>query len=184
MESAGIALLGCLLLTQPPLPLDVLLHDTAGVAIQDMADARRQVEAIFLEAGIAVAWRDASRTRESSGAFQVTVLLRKQDPAWTPKRRPVMGMALGSDDHRGVTSVYYGSIAGVARTYSQPVAALLAITIAHEIGHLLLPYPAHAAEGIMRADWEGDDLRHATMQPLRFNAAQAVSMRLKISVAR
>jgi hypothetical protein len=184
MEIAAIALLCCLGLAQPALPLDVILHDSAGVAADDLANTRGQIEAIFLDAGIAVTWRTARRSTEASDPFQVTVLLRKQDAGWTPKRRPVMGVALASDARRGVTSVYYNSIAGVARTYSQPVVVLLAITIAHEIGHLLLPAPAHASEGIMRADWEGDDLRHAAMQPLGFTAEQAASMRMKISAAR
>ena len=181
MEIAGIALLCCIGLAQPALPLDVILHDSAGVRAEDLADARRQIETIFLEAGIAVRWRAATHLSAPAEAFQVTVLLRKQHPDWTPQRRPIMGLALASDHRRGVTSVFYSSIAGVAHTYSQPVAVLLAITIAHEIGHLLLPHPAHADEGIMRADWEGDDLRHAAMQPLRFAADQAATMRVRIS---
>jgi hypothetical protein len=184
METAGIVLLCCLRLTPHPLPLDVILHDSANVAARDLANARRQIDAIFLEAGIAVTWRAANRPRDASDPFQVIVLLRKQAPEWTPKGRPVMGMALAADNRRGVTSIYYGSIAGVAHRYTQPLPALLAVTIAHEIGHLLLPHPAHVVEGIMRADWEGDDLRHAAMQPLRFTAEQAASMRLKISAAR
>ncbi len=79
--------------------------------------------------------------------------------------------------------IFYDAIAGVARPYIQSAVDLLAITIAHEIGHLLLPHPAHATSGVMRADWEGDDLRHAVHEELRFTAVQAQHIRLKLSGA-
>lgn len=183
METAVI-LLVCGLRLQGTLPLDVVLHNSAGIAGEDLSTARRQVEAIFRQAGIAVTWPEPNHNTEDSKPFQVTVLLRQQDPNWSPKRRPVMGMALASDSRRGVTMIYYESISGVARKYLQPAPELLAITIAHEIGHLLLPHPAHASEGIMRADWEGDDLRHAALQPLRFTADEAARLRARISGVR
>ena len=184
MGTAGFLLLCCLNLAQATLTLGVTLHDSSGADAEDLAAARSQVSAIFREAGIAVSWGSASRPREESDPFQITVLLRKRDPNWTPKRRPIMGVALAPDARRGVTTIYYSAIADVARQYSQPVPALLAIAIAHEIGHLLLPHPAHSSDGIMRADWEGDDLRRAALQPLHFTSAEAARMRQRVSVAR
>jgi hypothetical protein len=58
---------------------------------------------------------------------------------------------------------------------------VLAYAIAHEIGHLLLPEPAHSPFGIMRADWDGDDLRHIASGSLQFTAGQADAIRAKVS---
>jgi hypothetical protein len=44
--------------------------------------------------------------------------------------------------------------------------------MAHEIGHLLLPY-GHAATGLMRADWDAKDMRLAVHGRLNFTSEQA-----------
>jgi hypothetical protein len=46
---------------------------------------------------------------------------------------------------------------------------------------LLLPFPAHAASGIMRAAWDGDDLRHIANGSMQFTPAQQAAIRLKAS---
>jgi hypothetical protein len=53
--------------------------------------------------------------------------------------------------------------------------------MAHEMGHLLLPAPAHAPSGIMRAAWDGDDLRHIANGSLQFTPAQQTAIRVKAS---
>jgi hypothetical protein len=57
------------------------------------------------------------------------------------------------------------------------LADILAVAIAHEIGHGLLPPPAHSPTGIMRAAWEGDDIRHALDGPIEFTPTQAETIR-------
>ena len=49
---------------------------------------------------------------------------------------------------------------------------VLAHAMAHEIGHLLLPY-GHAATGLMRADWDAKDMRLAVHGRLNFTSEQA-----------
>jgi hypothetical protein len=61
------------------------------------------------------------------------------------------------------------------------VAPGLAYAMAHEMGHLLLPFPAHADAGIMRSGWNGDDLRHMANGSLQFTPAQTAALRLKAS---
>jgi hypothetical protein len=61
---------------------------------------------------------------------------------------------------------------------------VLAYVMAHEMGHLLLPPGAHSPSGIMRPDWDGDDLRHIASGSLQFTPAQANAIRAKASECR
>ena len=166
-----------------PSSLRIVIHNQADLPAGQLDSVRDRVAEIFRDAGVQVVWQQGPPAVQTPASFVVSVLLRKHDPNWAPNRHPVMGMALASDQHRGTTMIYYQAIAGVARKYNHSVIDLLAIAVTHEIGHLLLPHPAHAAEGIMRADWEGDDLRHAVNEPLQFTAVQAELVRLKLSGA-
>ena len=56
---------------------------------------------------------------------------------------------------------------------------VLAHAMAHEIGHLLLPY-GHSATGLMRANWDNADLRHALTGQLNFTIQQAESIRARL----
>jgi hypothetical protein len=67
-----------------------------------------------------------------------------------------------------------------AHEREQDVARLLGFAIAHEMGHLLLP-AGHSPSGIMRPDWNGDDLRHIASGSLQFTPAQANAIRAKVS---
>jgi hypothetical protein len=58
---------------------------------------------------------------------------------------------------------------------------ILAQALAHEMGHVLLPYPSHSLTGIMRADWDGDDIRRAFIEPPGFTAAQTALIHQKLS---
>ena len=53
---------------------------------------------------------------------------------------------------------------------------VLAHAMAHEIGHLLLPY-GHSPTGLMRADWNAKDLDLALDGRLNFTSAQAELIR-------
>ena len=56
---------------------------------------------------------------------------------------------------------------------------VLAHAMAHEIGHLLLPY-GHSATGLMRAEWDRKDLRLAVHGRLNFTAEQATLIRIRL----
>ena len=51
--------------------------------------------------------------------------------------------------------------------------------MAHEVGHLLLPY-GHSATGLMRANWDEANLRSAVHRQLNFTAEQAESIRARL----
>ena len=66
----------------------------------------------------------------------------------------------------------------MARRYSDDFRRLLAQTIAHEVGHLLLPTDSHADRGIMQAHF-GVRAYSASY----FTAEQGVAIRARLAAA-
>jgi hypothetical protein len=56
----------------------------------------------------------------------------------------------------------------VLKTEPRRVPALTADVIAHEIGHILEGVIRHSASGVMKADWDEDDLSQIAWKPLPF----------------
>jgi hypothetical protein len=55
--------------------------------------------------------------------------------------------------------------------------AALAFVMAHEIGHLLLPYGSHSETGVMRGRWDRKTFRRLEVQRLRFTPLQGRQIR-------
>lgn len=153
----------------------VVAYNQAGVSADTLARAKAEVARIYGEAGVDVIWVDPA-SGEPNGTFKVRLLIRRAINV----PESVMGSVAG-DVHEtdGLASVFYDRVLRSARGRQQNVAGVLAYAMAHEMGHLLLPHPAHSASGIMRPDWDGDDLRHIANGSLRFAVAQAVAIRVK-----
>jgi hypothetical protein len=93
-----------------------------------------------------------------------------------------LGKALGDAQTNGGTAfVYRNRVLDLARGRSVDEARVLAYALAHEMGHLLLPYPSHAVTGIMHEAWDGSELRDLTNGSLRFTSEQASAIRAKAS---
>jgi hypothetical protein len=73
-------------------------------------------------------------------------------------------------------TVYRDCLQAASRQLSVPEGVLAAYTIAHEVGHLLLPI-GHASRGIMRARPDRADWRKAASGTLRFSEEEARQMR-------
>lgn len=116
---------------------------------------------------------------EPAGAFAIQLLLRRRP---VNASGAVMGTAIG-DTHQtsGSAFVFYDRVLRSAHEREQDVARVLAYSMAHEMGHLLLPYPAHSMTGITRPAWDGDDLRHIASGSLQFTAVQGAAIRAKVS---
>jgi hypothetical protein len=92
-----------------------------------------------------------------------------------------MGTAIGGAQRGGSANIYYECVLRIAHERHQDVARLLAYAMAHEMGHLLLRYPTHAAAGIMRPNWDSDDLRRIAGGSLTFTPIQANAIRAQLS---
>jgi hypothetical protein len=158
--------------------VEVVAYNQAGISADTLARAKTEITRIYGEAGVGVAWMDPAAL-EPAGAFAIQLLLRRQ---FVNTSDSVMGTSLGDvHETRGSAVVFYDRVLRSAHERQQDVARVLAYAMAHEMGHLLLPYPAHSPSGIMRSAWDGDDLRHIASGSLQFTAAQAKAIRAKVS---
>jgi hypothetical protein len=76
--------------------------------------------------------------------------------------------------------VFHNPLEEFAAQLDAPRALLLGLVMAHEIGHLLLPYEKHANTGLMRAGWSRTDIELAGRGQLRFSATEAGLIRAKL----
>jgi hypothetical protein len=171
--------------------ITVLVHNQAAISADILNGAKEQVGRIFDDAGVGIRWMDPSIDREYSvvnptanslGTFTVQLIIRRAAAKPTVESASVMGSTIGDIHETGGSAfVFYDRVLHVAHAREQGVALVMGYAIAHELGHLLLPYPAHAERGIMRAAWDGDDLRHAVTGVVGFTPSQAALLRLKAS---
>lgn len=154
----------------------VELFDHAALSAETVTQAKGEVSRTYGDVGVEVLWTDATNAQ---GRFVVHLIIRP-----TPPRPRMMGHALGdSHDTGGTAFVYRDRVLDVARARHLDVARVLGYAMAHEMGHLLLPYPSHAITGIMQADWDGADFERMRSGSLRFTPAQASAIRAKASAS-
>jgi hypothetical protein len=164
--------------------LALRVYNYAAISADAMSQARENVNRIYRDIGIEIEWLDllnASRGTVSSTSLPhhtcashiVIRLIGVPGGPRTPE--PVLGSAVAAENG-GMLSVFYGPVVRVALKSRQAPADILGLVIAHELGHLLLPAPAHSKVGIMRAQWDGDDIRRGAVGTLRFTSSQKAVM--------
>jgi hypothetical protein len=95
-----------------------------------------------------------------------------------------MGYTPGGGDERGrLAFVMINRVNQIADGYSTPRPVVLALAIAHELGHLLLSRE-HSATGIMKAVLNQADFRNARNGDLTFTEEQAQRLRAGIEKRR
>ena len=150
------------------------LFDDTDMSVEILTRAKTQVARIYSKIGVEVLWTDLA-VKEARGRFAVHLMIRQSAP-----RPRMMGRALGdSHDTGGTAFVYRDRVLDVARTRNLDDATMLAYAMAHEMGHLLLPYPSHSIAGIMQADWDGHDFRDMAAGSLAFTPAEASAIRAR-----
>jgi hypothetical protein len=136
-------------------------------------------------------WHSAPPRRPTSSDPQLTLIILSRE---LTDQLAVAATALGATpstpEYRGLMAyVFYNRVERIARMYLNTSrkrgnydidnVTVLAHAMAHEIGHLLLPY-GHAATGLMRAEWDAKDLRLAVHGRLNFTTQEAELIRARL----
>jgi hypothetical protein len=106
-------------------------------------------------------------------------------PIGIKSRNPtVVGIAPGSREKRGkLAFVFYERIQDFSEALELDIALMLGHAMAHELGHLLLPYDAHSVSGVMRGAWDSTQARAATAGTVTFNPDQARLIRERLAAS-
>jgi hypothetical protein len=173
----------------PTAQVTVAVHNDAHVPLDTVVSAESTASRIFREAGLNVEWMNCVGVGSHGSAspctkaayptyLHIRIVARARNLPGT-----TFGIAYLSADGSGCySSVFLQPIAHLhAIIRGQGVAPVLGHVMAHEIAHLLLGTNSHAAEGIMRARWQRDELLSASRGALLFTVGQAQLMRQRLS---
>lgn len=157
--------------------LRVLLDDDAGVPAQTLERAREDVIRIFRRSNIPFVWIDGD------GCYGSCLIIRiVSKPLGARSRDPkVVGIAPGTRELRGtIAFVFYERIRDYSAQLGLDPSQMLGHVMAHELGHLLLPYGAHSVGGIMRPSWDRVQANRAAEGTLRFTPDQTSLIRERL----
>jgi hypothetical protein len=176
------------------LTITVQVIDYAEVPERTLIQAQEEVTKIFHEVGVDTLWRDVSgpfkeKLKEPlpqhsslSSPLQFRILIRVRSKA--KRHRNVLAVAFpGKGDQLGeLVYVFHRRLEELVEKggLRELKGRILGLTIAHEIGHLLLPTHSHSPTGIMRAEWEfksGRDFQITTSRNSGFTTQQAKVIR-------
>jgi hypothetical protein len=174
----------------PPTDLPMVsigIDDYGNVPAGQLIRAQDDVAQAYCDVGVEIAWRETRHlstvTPPASTPFRgLTIIM--LSPDMLAKMAPpstALGATPATLDGPGhIAYVFYSRLATINLENDHQ---MLALVIAHEIGHLLLPYGSHSDTGIMRGQWGVRKLRRVGLHELGFTPFQAQEIRRRASVA-
>jgi hypothetical protein len=149
------------------------LANEAGVSSDIVGDARQEVIRIYAQIGVTVTWAEPA-----AGSLKnpLVIIISPITGQWVGPTS--LGLAVrGANSSGHLAYVFYDRVQRLAKKQQMSDASLLGVVIAHEIGHLLLPYGSHSSRGLMQGEWDNRQLFFARARLLRFTAQQAELIR-------
>jgi hypothetical protein len=171
-----------------PLTIGLVAVDHAQLPERVLARAQTEAARIYRSAGITLVWSD---TLDFSVPQMIINIVSK--PTFARLTIPdslavkaadsrVLGVAPGHKDRRNLTVwAFYERIEDSATLLGLDPGLLLGHVIAHELGHLLLPYDSHSQSGLMRAGWDKAQASNAVMGILKFNPGESGLVRRSVA---
>ena len=156
-------------------PLLVMVHNPANAPPVIVNRARDEVARLFGLIGVEIVW--ASHVPPPGTRVRIVSLV-----TWEPREDQIPPSALGytltAPGTRGVLAyVFWPRVMRASERYTARPDYVLAVAIAHEIGHMLLPDDSHATHGLMEAHWDSGHFRLASAGLLHFSPESAALIR-------
>jgi hypothetical protein len=162
----------------------VYVFNSAQVPPGDLIKAELLAARIFEDAGIKVTWVAGITTRRLDDSLwseewnPANLLLRIWKSSTARETRvssDALGFCLSMEKNEAVV-LSDATQSNAARWKVSPV-LYLGLTMAHEMGHLLLQSATHSIKGVMKAQWRPMDLSAAAGGTLAFTSEEGRSMR-------
>jgi len=174
-------ILSCLTAAGAPPGITVRVVNLANIPRRTVEDAESSAGAIFRAAGLGVIWVNCDGSNACGGQMgPAEFWLQLLDKRPGKLSENVLGFALLTNQPRndgGYAAVTWQSVRDVVECLNVDTVPVLGVTIAHELGHLLLGSHAHSRDGVMAAHFGRRELGLAAHGGLRFTDAQAKALR-------
>ena len=170
----------------------ISVHNDAGISSGTLRGAEMEASRVFRQSGIEAKWLNCPlpadgpedpaqcRTAEFPAYLQLRIARRSRNLSDT-----TFGISYLSADGSGCyANLFYERIEEMHERSRVNLGSLLGDVAAHEIGHLLLGTNSHAANGIMRARWESEELGSIGTGTLSFSEAESRQMKNKLAAWR
>jgi len=165
------------------------VDDYAEVAADVLARAQDEVTQLYAAVGVETTWLaarqlpsrpPAASVRVDKGMPDLTVIV--LNPTMTTRMAPpqnAIGMAASTTQsvQGRIAYVFYDRLRMVTFDHDGSDVNALSFVMAHEIGHLLLPYGSHSDAGVMLGRWNVERFSHLDIRGLRFTPLQGQQMR-------
>lgn len=168
---------------RPVRAIQIRVYDYARVSPAVLDRAKASASEILEQAGIPLEWVECrirpedppkDRACELPGTpLDLYLHILDPDMAKAAGRSECLGFALLAEGFDSTASVNFHRALELESESQGSRAAILGAVIAHEIGHLLLDQSSHAANGIMRAKWDVQDLKRISEGRMWFTVEQA-----------
>ena len=167
----------------------VRVYDYAGVVPETLTEAQSIAANFYTAIDIAIDWaptmgpRARKRPDVENGRLQdftINVLSRSMVArrAWPAG---AIGSAVVAREGGGrIAYVLYDRLKDAAAAAGWQEKELLAVVIAHELAHLLLPPGSHSSDGLMRKGWDVAELRQFHPSSLAFTPEQSALIRARL----
>lgn len=160
----------------------VLVYNYAGISDQSVGEAEKEASRVFAQAGVSLVWQDCSSggrnalsdptcISDSTSAIRVR-LAKDTGTAKGMSYGDTLGFAIGQ-----MATISCEKIRKFSALGNVEFEWALGDAIAHELAHLLMPGHPHAVDGIMRAEWNGQQQSLIQKHSLNFISAEMALIR-------
>ncbi len=173
--------------------ITVLVANRASVPAATIAQMQSEAGWVLSKAGISTTWIDCPFSTETAEANSPCAGLGGTRFLVRLTHDHISRHGSVSNGALGFSHVTYdgGTYATVLMDFVEELACqqelvsrgqILGHAVAHEIGHLVMGLNSHSLHGLMRARWEGTELRDMAAHHLLFSRRESERMRTRIAL--
>jgi len=159
----------------------IQINNLAGAPPPVVRDAVREVTRVYAAIDVRVESIDADAAVRDPAVVHV-IVIGDETGALRRARDTVMGATIWTAARTPIVYLFYRRVEAVSAKYASAVSMVFACTLAHELGHVLMPGHTHAPDGLMRASWRREELQRADQGQLQFTREEVARIRSSTDV--